>query len=53
TQLKTINATISSVFEKNNIFPFQYKIADGGKKKVVSYEMYNLLPGVKEPRPSN
>jgi hypothetical protein len=51
-QLKAINTTIVSAFEKNNVYSFQYKIADGGKKKIASYEMYILPPGIKEPRPS-
>ncbi len=51
-QQKAINAAISKEFEKNGIFPFQYVIADGGKKKTASFEMYKLLPGAKEPKPS-
>jgi hypothetical protein len=51
-RLKAINAIITNTFDKNNVYSFQYKIADGGKKKVASVEMYSLLPGVKEPKPS-
>lgn len=48
-QLKVINAAIANAFDKNSIYSFQYKIADGGKKKVASYEMFILPPGAKEP----
>ncbi|NOT52420.1 MAG: hypothetical protein HOP10_14210 [Chitinophagaceae bacterium] len=51
-QLKTMKNTIINTFEKNNISALQYIIADGGKKKTASFEMYNLLPGMQEPKPS-
>lgn len=51
-QLKAIKANIDNAFDKNSIYPYQYKIADGGKKKKTSYEMYILAPGVKKPDPS-
>jgi hypothetical protein len=52
TQLKAINSAIIKEFEKNGVLSFQYKIADGGKKKTASFEMYRLMPGSHEPRPS-
>lgn len=44
---------IIGAFEYNKVLPHQYRIVDGGKKKLSSYEMYLLLPGGKEPKPSN
>jgi len=51
-QLKAINTTITNAFNKSKILSYQYKIVNGGKKKAASYEMYKLLPDVKEPKPS-
>lgn len=43
---------IISAFEYNKILPHQYKIADGGAKKLATYEFFLLARGMKEPRPS-
>ena len=51
--LNIFKAAIVSAFEYNKVLPDQYKIADGGKKKLGFYEMYLLQQDTKEPRPSN
>jgi hypothetical protein len=51
--LKAYKDAITSAFEYNKILPYQYKIADGGKKKLAFYEMYLVQPGGPEPKPSN
>ena len=51
-QLKAMNSAIAKEFEKNGTFIFQYKITDGGKKKIASFEMYRLMSGTREPKPS-
>lgn len=50
---KIFQDAIIGAFEYNKILPHQYRIMDGGKKRLASYEMYLLMPGGKEPRPSN
>lgn len=50
---KIFEDAIISAFEYNKILPHQYKIVDGGTKRLGFYEMYLLLPGGKEPKPSN
>ncbi len=51
--LKIFKAAIVSAFEYNKVLPYQYKIADGGKRKLQFYEMYLMQPREKEPKPSN
>jgi hypothetical protein len=51
--LQIFKDAITGAFEYNKILPYQYKIADGGKRKLPFYEMYLLLPRGKEPKPSN
>lgn len=50
---KIFKDAIISAFEYNKILPHQYKIVDGGTKKLGFYEIYLLQPGGKEPKPSN
>jgi hypothetical protein len=50
---KIFKEAVVSAFEFNNIRPDQYKIADGGTKKMETYEMFLLLPAGKDPKPSN
>ncbi len=52
-QLKQINATITTAFEKNGVPSYQYMIKDGGKKKLALVEMYKVPEGAEEPKPSN
>ena len=49
---KIFKDAIISAFEYNKILPHQYKIADGGTKKLATYEMYLLNERAKEPGPS-
>lgn len=49
---KTIESVFIKEFEKNGIFSFQYKIANGGKKKTAAFEIYRLMLGAPEPKPS-
>jgi hypothetical protein len=51
--LKIFKDAIIGAFEYNKILPSQYKIADGGNRKLAFYEMYLLLPGGREPKPIN
>ena len=51
--LKIFKDAIISAFEYNKVLPYQYKIADGGKRKLAFYEMYLVQPRSKEPKPSN
>ncbi len=51
--LKIFKDAIISAFEYNKVLPNQYKITDGGNKKLAFYEFYLLQPGSKEPKPSN
>ncbi len=50
--MQLFKEAIVSAFEKNNIKPAQYKIAEGDVKKFSSYEIYLLQPGAKNPPPS-
>lgn len=50
---KIFTDAIAGAFEYNKIWPHQYMIVEGGQKKLAYYEMYLLLPGAKEPKPSN
>jgi hypothetical protein len=50
--LKIFKDAIISAFTHNKVLPHQYKIADGGKRKLAFYEMYLLQPRGKEPKPS-
>lgn len=50
---KIFQDAIIGAFEYNKVLPHQYMIVDGGKKRLTSYEFYLLLPGGKEPKPSN
>lgn len=50
---KIFKDVIASAFEYNKILPYQYKIVDGGIKKLSFYEFYLVLPGGQEPKPSN
>lgn len=52
TAMSAFRQAIISAFEYNKILPYQYKIAEGGAKKLATYEMYLLMPMAKEPRPS-
>lgn len=51
-QLKQVKDAVRNAFEKNGVFEYQYKIADGGKKKGATVELYKLPEGAKEPAPS-
>lgn len=51
--LKIFKDAVISAFEYNKVLPHQYKIADGGKRKLAFYEMYLVQPRSKEPKPSN
>ena len=51
--LKIFKDAISRAFDYNKILPDQYKIADGGTKKLAFYEMYLMQGAAKEPKPSN
>lgn len=50
--MKAFKTAVSGAFDFNKILPYQYKIADGGTKKLQFYEMYLMGPGSKEPKPS-
>ena len=51
--LKIFKDAIISAFNSNKVLPHQYKIVNGGKRKLAFYEMYLLQPKGKEPKPSN
>ena len=51
--LNIFKAAIVSAFEYNKVLPHQYKIVDGGNRKLAFYEFYLLQPGGKEPKLSN
>jgi hypothetical protein len=50
--LEIFKKAIGDAFEFNKIYPYQYKIADGGEKKLATYEFYLMGPGAKDPKPS-
>jgi hypothetical protein len=52
-EFKIFKDVIAGAFNYNKILSYRYKIVDGGTKKLGFYEMYLLLPGGKEPKPSN
>ena len=51
--MKAFKAAMTSAFDQNQVFPFQYTIAEGGKKKLQTYEIYLVRQGSKDPKPSN
>ena len=51
--LQIFKNAIISAFDYNKVLPYQYKIVDGGNRKLAFYEMYLLQPRGKEPKPSN
>jgi hypothetical protein len=51
--LQIFKNAIISAFEFNKVLPLQYKIVDGGNRKLAFYEMYLLQPRGKQPKPSN
>ncbi len=50
--MKIFKEAIAGAFEYNKILPHQYKIADGGKKKLSFYEIYLIREGSPDPKPS-
>jgi len=51
-EYQNFEKAIISAFEFNKILPSQYRILDGGTRKLAKYEFYLLHPGAKEPGPS-
>lgn len=51
--LEIFKKAIGDAFEFNKIHTYQYKIADGGEKKLSTYEFYLMGPGAKDPKPSD
>lgn len=51
--MESFKKAIAGAFDYNKILPSQYKIVDGGKKKLLTYEIYLLQERSKEPPPSN
>ncbi len=51
--MKIFKDAIVSAFEYNKILPHQYKIGEGGKKKLATYEMYLIKEGSPDPKQSN
>ena len=51
--LTIFKEVIASAFGENKVLPQQYKIVEGGNRKLAFYEMYLLQPGGTEPKPSN
>ena len=52
TAMNAFRQAITGAFEYNKILPQQYKIAEGGVKSRMMYEMYLLQGNGKEPKPS-
>lgn len=50
--MKSYKDALLGAFEYNKLLPNQYKIADGGTKKLLFYEIYLMGPGAKEPKPN-
>ena len=51
-EYKIFKDAISDAFEYNKILPGKYKIADGGEKKLSTYEFYFMSHNAKDPKPS-
>lgn len=51
-EFKIFKDAISDAFEYNKILSNQYKVADGGEKKLATYEFYLMSRSAKDPKPS-